>query len=133
MCVGFVVWPWRLSIKCFRHTIVRLRYKSIFYETVLKSLILRLYNIVRIYFDLNYQAFVLKKESFSFVYSSVDNWICRQLYSWQLRFCWYFDSVSLATIVCLFILLQRVRIARNADRCNSHGKFVCPSFRHILV
>jgi len=34
MCIGFAVWPWSLSVKCFRHTIVRLRYKSIFYEIV---------------------------------------------------------------------------------------------------
>ena len=23
--------------------------------------------------------------------------------------------------------IQRVRIVRNADRCNSHGRYVCPS------
>ena len=30
MCIAFVVWPWSLSIKCIRNTIIRLRHKSIF-------------------------------------------------------------------------------------------------------
>ena len=102
----FVVWPWSLSTKCFRHAIVKLRYKSIF-MTLYKSTDIEIIKYCQNIFELPSVRLSRLKTRFLASYSSVNNLVCRHIliYGWSLCFCWYTSSIVLFCYVCLFIFV----------------------------
>ena len=88
--------------------IVRLRYKSIFmklFKTTDIEIVKYCQNIFQ--FELPNVRLSRLKTRFLSSYSSVDKltqFVDSDVYSWRLCFCWYLDSVSLATFVVYFLL-----------------------------
>jgi len=100
MCIGFVVWPWILSIKCFKHTIVRLRYKSIFIK-LFKITDIDAVKYCQDIFRFELPSVRLDRLTKRFLasYSAVENSICR-----HILIDFSVDTLTVFVLLCLLII-----------------------------